>query len=955
MKNLVQELNNIPEKIQAPLSNKISLYEEKVKLLGLKIPQHEAFLKTLPKVWCCSLFVADCCIRSPMLIHDLVASDDLFSATRRQQYANYLANFSIDSEKTLMSVLRQFRYREMLRIAWRDLAGWSDLNETLMDLTQLAEVCIQFSLDYLYQQACEQKGIPKTKDGIPINIIVLGMGKLGGWELNFSSDIDLIFAYSEEGELKDRKKTSHAEFFSRLCHQLIKTLDEINADGFVFRTDVRLRPFGNSGPIIMSFAGMENYYLTQAREWERYAMIKARQVAGDFKSGQQLTSMIKPFIYRRYLDYGAFEELRCLKIKMTQELLRKDRLNNIKLGPGGIREIEFIGQAFQLIRGGQDSQLQEPSILKILKLLGEMALLTQEVATQLQASYCFLRTVENHLQQYQDKQVHELPTDPIIQEILAFSLGFSNWQSFKIKLNKVRTQVQGVFEQVFSLSEQDNIKNNAKEVWLWANDNDTRAYLERQGFTHANDTLHLLKEFKNSRTIKQLTTKGAGVFDRLIPQLMTTLPMVDNKNVTLKRVLDLFESVAGRNVYLSLLAENKQALTQLLKLSSASSYICQYLAKYPLLFDELLDTRSLYDPLDKQALSEQLDIYLRNIAVEDAEQLMIKLRQFKHINVLRIAAADIMGVISVMVVSDYLSYIAEAILEQVIISAWRLLTFKHGIPPDTSDTNMRFSILGFGKLGGIELGYNSDLDMVFLYDCADASVLTDGKKPISSAQFYARLGQKVRHILNTKMLSGMLYEVDMRLRPNGDSGLLVTHIDSYESYLKKNAWTWEHQALVRSRFVAGDIVLKAKFKVIRQRVLSLSRNKNELKKAVCEMRDKMRKVSNTTKTELFDLKQHTGGIVDIEFIVQFHVLAYAAENQDLTSYTDNINLLNTLSQQSLIANTDAEILKKAYCAYRNYGHHQVLQGKTMIAKKEFVAIRAQVEKIWYKYMTQTIE
>ncbi len=946
-KKINSALNKLPSEIQLQVTNKINLYEEKAEQSNIQLVENDALYSSLPQVWGTSLFIAESCIRSPNLLNDLVSSGDLFSEQRRSRYFEYLTALTIDSEKTLMTALRKFRNREMVRIAWRDLAGWSDLNETLLDLTKLAEVCIQTALDYLYTQACERKGVPKADDGTAINIVVIGMGKLGAWELNYSSDIDLIFAYAEDGVLTDRKETTYGEFFSRICRNLVKVLDELTADGFVFRTDIRLRPFGESGPIIMTFDGMENYYLTQAREWERYAMIKARQVAGDFVSGKQLAALIKPFVYRRYLDYGAFEELRSLKLQITQELKRKDRMDNVKLGPGGIREIEFIGQAFQLIRGGQETDLQERSILKILKMLGEKQLLTQEDATQLQTSYRFLRRVENHIQQYQDKQTHDLPTDQLVQQILAFSMDFSDWETFKIKLDQVKTAVQSVFDQVFSLSAQDEIKNSGEIVWSGKSDQDSLDYLQKRGFHQLTETHRVLEDFKNSRAIKQLTTKGLGVINRLIPQLIDAMQVVENTDETLKRVISLFEEVAGRNIYLSLLSENPQALAQLIKLSAASPWICHYLAHYPELFDELLDTRSLYEPLNKQQLKQQLEQCLDSIAVDDIEQLMIKLRQFKHLNVLRIAAADIMHVIPVMIVSDYLTYVAEVIVEQVIKRAWQLLVAKHGLPPDSNEANMSFAVLGFGKLGGLELGYGSDLDMVFLCGYQNSTALTDGKKPLSCSQFYGRLGQKVRHIMDTKMLSGVLYEVDMRLRPSGNSGLLVTHINSYEDYLKNNAWTWEHQALVRARFISGDSELKQQFESIRRRVLSLSRIENDLKDQVIEMRNKMRQALVTKQNTHFDLKQSSGGIVDIEFIVQFHVLAYAAKYKELTDFTDNINLLVTLSDIGLLSDSNTDILKHAYYEYRDYSHHQVLQGEPAMAKNnDFVEIRTQVEHIW---------
>ena len=903
-------------------------------------------------VTCCSQFTREYCLRNSAMLINLAQTKDLLSDQRRHSYNQAIDLEKIDSEAALMKQLRQCRNREMVRIAWRDLAGWAELDETLHDLTALAETCIQTALDFLYQQACDRRGTPLSKEGSAINIVVLGMGKLGAWELNYSSDIDLIFAYAEDGTLNDRKKTSYGEFFTRICRSLVKVLDEITADGFVFRTDIRLRPFGDSGPIIMTFDGMENYYMTQAREWERYAMIKARQVAGDFQSGEKLTAMIKPFVYRRYLDYGAFEELRSLKYQITQELMRKDRIENVKLGPGGIREIEFIGQAFQLIRGGQESQLQQKSILTILSVLDNLDLMSTEDVKTLTSAYQYLRKVENHIQQYQDKQTHDLPTEPKVQAILAYSMGYAEWTPFKQYLDGIRNKVHAIFDTVFSLSDNEQEQKKSNEIWSGSTDDNLLLdYLSRYGFTDCNTTLSSIQSFKKTPSVSRLSTKGMGVLDRLIPSVVEALQGTDNQDQTIKRILTLFESVAGRNVYLSLLAENADALKQFIILVSASPWISEYLALYPILFDELLDARSLYEPLQKEDLVKQLAEELKTVGQQDVEELMIKLRQFKHVNVLKVAAADIMGAIPLMVVSDYLTYIAEVILEQVIDRAWAMLTDKHGCPPNTNQSTKGFAILGLGKLGGFELGYGSDLDMVFLYDGHDVNTMTEGKKPLSCTQFYVRLGLKIRLILETKMLSGMVYEVDLRLRPSGNSGLLVTYVKSYESYLKNEAWTWEHQALVRGRFIAGDTHLQQQFNHIRQTILTLPRKFNELKIEVREMREKMRESLAPKKNTVFHIKHSKGGIADIEFIVQFAVLAKASENDNLVAYTDNTRLLDELALDGFLSKDDAEILKSAYCQYRDTGHKLVLQGKNLeISTDEFVETRDQVSQLWHQLM-----
>lgn len=912
----------------------------------------QKILDSIVKVFYSSRFIRESCSRIPNLLADLVNSTDLHTAYKTDTYVNKLAQFSPSSEAELMVILRQFRRREMVRIAWRDLAGWAELTETLAELSWLADACIQTALDFLYQQACAKRGTPVTKDGTPINIVVLGMGKLGAFELNYSSDIDLIFAYLHDGQLQDRKQTSYGEFFSQICRSLVKVLDAVTVDGFVFRTDIRLRPFGDSGPVIMTFDGMEQYYQTQAREWERYAMIKARQVAGDFKSGAQLLAMLKPFVYRKYLDYGAFEELRSLKMQINQELRRKDRLDNVKLGRGGIREIEFIGQAFQLIRGGREPRLQQRGILAILHTLAELELMTQEDAKQLIESYHFLRRVENHIQQYQDQQTHDLPKNLEVQQVLAYSLDFADWDSFITALNQVRDQVHAVFEQVFSLSAQDPKPAHSHCLWLAkADEQELLEQLADYGFYHPSVALKQLNDFKNAHAIKRLTSKGAAVLERLMPALIAAMSQVKNPDETFKRLLDLFEAVAGRNVYLALLAENPEALAQLVKLSAASAWVCDYLSRYPVLFDELMDTRSLYEPLKKQALAEQLLQHLAKTDTQDEEQVMIALRQFKQLNVLRVAAADIMGAIPLMVVSDYLTYIAETIVEYVLDYAWQSLTGKYGFPVHESDRVKNFAVLGFGKLGGIELGYGSDLDMVFLYHADDGNALTNGAKPISCVQFYGRLGQKIRHILDTKMLSGVLYEVDLRLRPSGHSGLLVTHIKSYENYLRNEAWTWEHQALVRGRFIAGDTALQAEYEAIRRRILALPRVHETLKTEVREMREKMREALASKESGCFDLKHSKGGIADIEFMVQFAVLDQSALYPDLTTYTDNVRLIDGLAAHGFFTDQQAKQLKAAYCHYRDFGHAQVLQGHKAVADEEdFAKQRALVEKLWAEVM-----
>jgi len=947
---LSQHARHIPEALQAHSQQLIQRFIETLSPLQLSVFEQPQIALTALKVCICSEFVRDSWLRHPDLIQSLVNSGDLFSASRRDQYPDHFTTNSFSDEAELAKALRLFRRREMVRIAWRDLAGWADLNETLSDLSALAELCIQTALNFNYQKACQRWGTPTLADGRPFNIVVLGMGKLGAWELNYSSDIDLIFAYAEQGELNGKQEISYGEFFTHICRSLIKMLDETTVDGFVFRTDVRLRPFGDSGPLIMTFDGMENYYLSQAREWERYAMIKARQVAGDFESGQYLQAMIKPFVYRRYLDYGAFDELRNLKQQITQELRRKDRMDNVKLGPGGIREIEFIGQAFQLIRGGQEVTLQQREIQVILAELDALKLMTSDDVANLQMAYRFLRRVENHIQEYQDRQAHDLPKDPLAQTILAYSMDFEDWPSFKNELDEIRASVHAIFEQVFSINNEADSKQTLSQL-IWSGDDQAVELLGQMDVQDADQIAKILRDFRNTHAVKRLTSKGLKVINRLMPKLIDQLPSLAKPAESLQRLTQLFEAVAGRNVYLALLAENPGALDRLLQLASASPWICNYLAQYPILFDELLDSRALFAPLQRSALVQQLSQQLEQIDTNDDERLMTALRQFKHLNVLRVAAADIMGVIPVMVVSDYLTWIAEAIVEQTLKQVWQGLAHKHGIPETCDADHPGFAVIAFGKFGGIELGYGSDLDLVFLHNSHDSDAMTDGEKPINCGMFYLRLAQKFRHLFETRMLSGVLYPIDIRLRPYGDSGLWVSHIDNYLSYYQQHAWTWEHQALVRARFVAGDSRLAEQFTQIRQQVMALPRSKDTLRSEISEMREKMRAHLGSKDQNFFDLKHGAGGITDIEFIVQLGVLAASAQFPELARYTDNVRLLEGLNACHFFSAEDSAVLKQAYCSFRDLGHHCVLQDQAVsVPNDELIELRVAVQRIWQKLM-----
>jgi glutamate-ammonia-ligase adenylyltransferase len=950
--HIEQALAELPAPLQDSVKQQWQAFIEAIPDLA-ELPQ--AVAESLPRVWAASNFVAQQCLRQPTLLSDL-AQEDLQQDYGWETYRDRLTEKlqSITQESDLMRELRQFRQREMVRIIWRDIAGWAELMDTTRDLSHLAEACIDAALTKLYGWECEQSGTPQDSGGNPINLVVLGMGKLGAWELNLSSDIDLIFAFAEEGEIKTGRGLSHSEFFARLGRRLINVLDQQTADGFVFRVDMRLRPFGDSGALAISFAGMENYYQIHGREWERYAMIKARVVGGDRQAGEELMAMLKPFVYRRYLDFGAYEALREMKTLISREVKRKGMEHNVKLGAGGIREVEFIGQLFQLIRGGRDSKLTARKILKVLKHLGEADYLPAFAVEELTAAYIFLRTVEHRLQEYEDRQTHVLPQDETGRLRLAYSMDYEGWESFLAELDAHRQRVQGHFEQVFEAPQTEQGDEGAADltgVWLGTLDESTSIQiLEQAGYEAAEPLWQKLSEIRQSRAYHALSSQGRERLDRLMPLLLGAAGQADQPDQTIQRLLDLVSKIERRSVYLALLVENPLALSQLVRLSSASPWISHFLKQYPLLLDELLDPRSLYAPPDHPELVAELSRRLLGVSMDDQELVMDILRQFKHANVLRVAAADIVEALPLMKVSDHLSWIAETVLDEALEQAWHHLTARHGRPPLKGE-GKGFAIIGYGKLGGLELGYGSDLDLVFLHGAESETEMTDGDSPLALQVFFARLGQRLIHVLTAYTPAGLLYEVDMRLRPDGASGMLVSSLKSYEAYQRDKAWLWEHQALVRARPVAGDRAIGERFQTIRRAILAQPRDEAELRQGILDMRRRMREELDGSKANEFDLKQGVGGIVDIEFMVQFGVLAHAHSHPALLDYTDNICLLAELAKVGLMPEEDAKQLTDAYRLYRCEAHRRALQeqGNTFEAS-HFLEQRQQVQAIWQRWL-----
>ncbi|UVE18306.1 bifunctional [glutamate--ammonia ligase]-adenylyl-L-tyrosine phosphorylase/[glutamate--ammonia-ligase] adenylyltransferase [Pseudomonas sp. LS44] len=886
----------------------------------------------------------------------------------RAQLSAALAECADESD--LGRRLRRYRNRQQLRIIWRDITRQADLRETCRDLSELADACIDEAYQWLYLRHCEQFGTPiGRRSGQAQHMVILGMGKLGAFELNLSSDIDLIFGFPESGETQGVKRAlDNQEFFTRLGQRLIKALDAITVEGFVFRVDMRLRPYGSAGALVLSFNALEQYYQDQGRDWERYAMIKARVVGGDQGAGKQLLEMLRPFVYRRYLDFSAIEALRAMKQLIQQEVRRKGMADNIKLGSGGIREVEFIAQAFQLIHGGRDLSLQQRPLLKVLATLEGQGYLPPAVVAELREGYEFLRYTEHALQAIADRQTQMLPDNDDDCARVALIMGFDSWPAFHAQLMYWRGRVDWHFRQVIADPDEDEAGGGTPCIggeWLplWEEALDVVAsvrQLEDAGFREPEIAWRRLSDLRSGPQVRAIQRLGRERLDAFMPRLLAQAVEHDYPDLVLERVLPLVEAVARRSAYLVLLSENPGALERLLRLCTASPLIAEQITRFPLLLDELLNEGRLFKPPLAPELAAELRERLTRIPEDDLEQQMEALRHFKLAHGLRVAASEIAGTLPLMKVSDYLTWLAEAILDQVLALAWRYSTARHGTPrrSDGSLCDPDFIIVGYGKVGGLELGHGSDLDLVFIHD-GDPQAETDGDKPIDGAQFFTRLGQRIIHLLTTQTTSGQLYEVDMRLRPSGASGLLVSSLGAFERYQQNEAWTWEHQALTRARVLVGSPRVASAFEHVRAAVLGRERDPGKLREEVSEMRAKMRDNLGSPTTLAgtganafaaeapFDLKQDAGGIVDIEFMVQYTALAWSHQHPQLLRWTDNIRILDELEAAGLLPGDDARLLQEIYKAYRAVAHRLALQKQpAVVTGDQFHTERRAVMRIW---------
>lgn len=886
----------------------------------------------------------------------LIAGEDFFSCDAKDCPQETSLAFD---ETAFTKRLRLYRQWWMVRLIALDIQQRLPLTELTKRLSGLADACVNASLRWSEQHYLNLYGQALDSQGMPQSMIVIGMGKLGGNELNLSSDIDLIFAFREHGDTQGGKKSlSHQEYFTKLGQKLIQHLDQVTADGFVFRVDMRLRPFGQSGALVLNMDSLENYYQDQGRDWERYAMIKARVMSGSEVDIREFEALRKPFVYRKYLDFGAIGALRDLKQMIAKEVRRKGIEHNIKLGEGGIREVEFIAQALQILHGGRDQSLQTPALLKVLPYLAQQDYLSFDEVAELRDAYLLLRRTEHALQAVNDEQTQLLPEDDSARQRIALIVGFASWEELNSRLWEVRKNVHRHFISLIDDGEESSEEVKNQETWrlLIKHPEDENAIIdaiESIVWQDQKAAVTRIIQLLSSRTVVFMQPIGHERLAVFLAAFMSKLTAESNPDLVLERVFPILEAVLRRTAYLVLLCENQTAMTHLIRLCRESVWFTEAISTTPALLDELLDANTLFSPPDKTMLKEELQQILLRLPEDDEEAQMDAMRRFRRSIILRIAACDITEILPIMKVSDHLTWLAEVLLDQVLRQSWFYLTKKHGFPVSQGEAahTPQLAIIGYGKSGGWELGYDSDLDLVFIHG-AQSTGSTDGDRSIDNLTFYTRLGQRLIHMITSFTAAGRLYEVDMRLRPSGNSGLLVSTLDAFRDYQQKEAWVWEHQALTRARGLAGEPSLLAQFEECRKAIISSVRDQNDLKAEVIKMREKMRTHLDTGgKEKGFDLKQGAGGIIDIEFMVQYLVLAWSHKYPELMRFSDNVRQLEAAALVGLLEKEKAEKMIETYTLYRARAHRLNLQQQGRVIQDDtFVKNQNLMSQYWQEFI-----
>ncbi|MCG7656433.1 bifunctional [glutamate--ammonia ligase]-adenylyl-L-tyrosine phosphorylase/[glutamate--ammonia-ligase] adenylyltransferase [Wielerella bovis] len=856
-------------------------------------------------------------------------SDWLTRPITPQDYANFCdwkqlqAN---ENEEELARQLRVLRRHVMAHIMARDLGRVSDLAEVTRTITEFADFAVNTALSFAYQYYIGMYGTPIghfTRQ--PQQLSVVAMGKAGGFELNVSSDLDLIFVYPENGDTDGKRERTNQEFFTKVGQKLISLLNEITADGQVFRVDMRLRPDGDSGALVCSEAALEQYLITQGREWERYAWCKGRVVT-PYINGIQ--GLIRPFVFRKYLDFNAYQAMRDLHRQIRQEVQKRGMADNVKLGAGGIREVEFVAQMFQMIRGGQNRALQLKGTQETLLKLAELGILDRKVVDKLLNAYRFLRDVEHRLQYWDDQQTQMLPEQSEQQNALAASMGFANWADFSGCLNAHRSFVNQIFNDILGKeTEESDSEHELADIWtrLPENTDEILDKLSNLEFANVVELSNRLIQLKQGGKYRQLSAHAQRRFDALVPRLIEAAAAGANADAALLRLLDFLEAISRRSAYLAFLQEHSAALRRVADLMAQSAWLADYLQRHPILLDELLSAQ-LMEAIDWQKVSVELSGSL-NACGDDTEAKMDVLRRFQHAQVFRLTVQDLAGQWTVEALSDELSLLADLVLEQTLIHAWQSVPKRHLDTP-------KFAIVAYGKLGGKELGYSSDLDLVYLYDDDDANAV----------EVYTKLARRLSTWLSGSTGAGTLYELDLRLRPNGEAGFLAHSVAAFEKYQREQAWTWEHQALTRARFVCGDGAVGAKFEQIRREILTQERDKVQLKQEIIAMREKMFATHPPVDS---NVKYARGGVVDVEFLVQYLVLAESGREPKLLENYGNIALLGMAARRDLIDGELAERAAVAYRFYRQQQHNKNLRDwQRMEVNVELLAHYQSVRDLW---------
>jgi len=841
--------------------------------------------------------------------------------------------------------LRRLRRLAQSLIIVRDVSRIASTGETCRDVSLAADYFIETAREWHFKALCDRHGVPTDSSGKMVEFAILAMGKLGGYELNLSSDVDLVFAYREGGVTSGDRPLEHQVFFTRLGQRLIQSLDALTSDGYVYRVDMRLRPYGQSGALVCSFDSLESYLQTQGRAWERYAMAKARVVSRCGSDIRSLDALIGSFSFRKYIDFSVIDSLREIKELIKSENKRLNRSNNVKLGVGGIREAEFIVQSFQVVHGGRDPLLQEAGFITTLPRLIERELISREDGTRLQTAYLFLRDVEHLIQAWHDEQSQTLPGDEEGMARIAFFMDCNDIDEFPSVMTEHRNFVGELFTRTISERESSEYRElvlDPKWLAMW------------QGDTYPNDAFgdsaqQLIAELKDGRVYQALSEDVQQRLDKLIPRLFAACAAAASPELALTRTWPIILAVLRRATYMSLLLENPQSLGECVHLCHASPFIAEEISKHPALLNELLNAQKLYLPPSIDMLRSELRQALMRLNWDDLEGHMEILRYFRRAHMLRVAACEVTQRLELMKVSDYLSWLAEVILEQVVAIAWVQMTHRYGSPVHEGDELLvgdRFSVIAYGKLGGIELNYSSDLDVVFVHD-TDPMGQTNGERSIDNQTFFARLGQRIMHVLTAEMASGRLYEIDTRLRPSGNSGPLVSSFKAFEKYQSNSAWVWEHQALTRARPVACDRELAQKIQALRLHILSMPNPIKKIREEVIKMRQKMYDHLSAKSSELFDLKHDRGGMIDLEFIVQFMLLAHTQQEPMLAKWTDNIRIIDALISHSFLSKEEGRALQDAYRTLRGRTHELALQQqKVVIPGDQLTEQRKMVSGIW---------